>query len=119
MYADRIGEVVRDMEDTFDIYAIIYETDENVKYLDGSNLLTSHNLISIERIKDEDKVTNGEWTYFNEYFKLQPGKTIDIEKLNAGKYNVSIVMTSSLNGDLFQGAVGSTLYVDEVELVHF
>ena len=119
VYTDKDGKEVTDMQDTFDIYAILYETDEEVKYLDGSNFLTSPNLISIARIKDENKVINGEWTYFSEFFKLQPGKTIDIEKLNAGKYNVSIVMTSSINGDLFQGAVGSLLLVDEVELVHF
>ena len=119
IYTDRDGKTVSDMQDTFDLYSILYETDDDVKYLDGSNFLTSPNLISIARISDDKKVTTGEWTSFSEYFKLQPGKTIDIEKLKAGKYNVSIVMTSSINGDLFQGAVGSTLLVDEVELVHF
>ena len=119
VYTERDGSVNPDKQDTFDIYSILYETDDEVKYLDGSNFLTSPNLISIARIKDEDKVISDEWTYFSVYFKLQEGKTIEVEKLKEGKYNVSIVMTSSINGDLFQGAVGSTLLVDEVELVHF
>lgn len=31
-------------------------------------------------------------------------------------YNLAIVFASSIKGDLFEGAVGSTLYIDEVEL---
>lgn len=117
-FIEKDGSENPDKVDSFDIYSILYETDDNVKYLDGSNFLTSPNLISIARIKDEDKVVSEEWTNFSIYFKTQPGKTIDLEKLKAGKYNVSIVMTSSINGNLFQGALGSTLLVDEVELVH-
>ena len=118
MLAD--GSIDSDRKDSFDLYAILYETDDEVKYLDGTNFLTSPNLISIARIKEEDKVIDGaDWTYFILPFILQEGKTIDSEKLKEGKYNVSIVMTSSINGDVFQGAPGSELLVDEVELVHF
>ena len=46
------------------------------------------------------------------------GKYIDKEKLTAGKYNVAIVFTSSLEGDHFNGAIGSTLLIDEVELIY-
>ncbi len=119
VYTEKDGSVNPNKTDIFDIYAILYETDEQVKYLDGSNFLTSPNLISIARLGDEDKVISNDWTDFKVFFKMQPGKTIEIEKLLANKYNVSIVMTSSINGNLFQGAVGSVLLVDEVELVHF
>lgn len=119
VFTDGNNKVVEGETDSFDLYSILYETDDEVKYLDGSNFLTSPNLISIARIKEEDKVVTDEWTSFSVYFKLQPGKTIDLQKLNEGKYNVSIVMSSSINGDLFRGAVGSVLLVDEVELVHF
>lgn len=43
---------------------------------------------------------------------------VDKDKLKAGKYNVAIVFSSSIEGDYFRGAVGSTLYIDEVELIH-
>ncbi len=119
-YMEKDGSVNNDKKDSFDLYSILYETDDEVKYLDGNNFLTSPNLISIARIKEENKVIDGnDWTYFILPFILQEGKTIDVEKLKAGKYNVSIVMTSSINGALFEGAPGSTLLVDEVELVHF
>ena len=45
-------------------------------------------------------------------------KYIDKEKLLEGKYNVAIVFTSSLEGDHFNGAIGSTLLIDEVELIY-
>ena len=117
---EKDGSVTNDKKDSFGWYAILYGTDDEVKYLDGNNFLTSPNLISIARIKEENKIIYGkDWTYFILPFILQEGKTIDVEKLKAGKYNVSIVMTSSINGALFEGAPGSTLLVDEVELVHF
>ena len=47
-----------------------------------------------------------------------PGKFIDKEKLKDGKYNVAIVFTSSLEGAYFNGAIGSTLLIDEVELIY-
>ena len=45
-------------------------------------------------------------------------KTVDKDKLKAGKYNVAIVFSSSIEGDYFRGAVGSTLHIEEVELIH-
>ena len=35
-----------------------------------------------------------------------------------GKYNIAIVFTSSLEGDHFNGAIGSTLLIDEAELIY-
>lgn len=43
---------------------------------------------------------------------------MDSEKLEDGKYSLRLVFTSSIDGDLFSGAVGSTLLIDEVELIH-
>lgn len=112
-----VGEnIVPGRKDMFDIYAIFYETTDNVKMLDGTNKFSHPNLISIARI-DNPKETD-EWTQFYLPFVTQPGKFIDKEKLKAGKYNVAIVFSSSVEGDLFNGAIGSTLYIDEVELIH-
>ena len=33
------------------------------------------------------------------------------------QYNLSVVFTSSIEGAEFRGAIGSTLYVDEVKLI--
>ncbi len=110
------GKEVDGKRDICDIYAIMYETTESVPTLDGSNAFTSPNLVSIARI-DNAKETD-EWTYFKLPFTTLPGKFIDKEKLKNGKYNVAIVFTSSLEGAYFNGAIGSTLLIDEVELIY-
>ena len=110
------GKIVPGKKDMFDIYAIFYETTDDVKMLDGTNKFSHPNLISVARI--EDAKETDEWTQFYLPFNMRPGKTIDRDKLKAGKYNVAIVFSSSIEGDLFNGAVGSTLYIDEVELIH-
>lgn len=66
------GEEVKGKKDQCDIYAIFYETDENVKYLDGFNGLTSPNLISVARISDQKETD--EWTHFYIPFVAKPGK---------------------------------------------
>ncbi len=108
------GSPVEGRKDICDIYAVFYETDDNVKNLDGTNVFTSPNLISVARITNAKETD--QWTEFNLPFKLLPNKKIDSQKLENGGYNVAIVFSSSIKGDLFEGAVGSTLYIDEVEL---
>ncbi|MGN1253611.1 MAG: PCMD domain-containing protein, partial [Prevotella sp.] len=44
------------------------------------------------------------------------GKTFDINKMIQGKYSIAIVASSSKDGAKFQGAVGSTLYIDEFHI---
>ena len=110
------GKPVNGKRDICDIYAIMYETSESVPTLDGTNAFTSPNLISTARINNA-KETN-EWTYFKLPFTTLPGKFIDKEKLMDGKYNIAIVFTSSLEGDHFNGAIGSTLLIDEAELIY-
>ena len=118
VYKDEKGNEVKNKKDTWDIYAIFYETDENTKTLDATDRFDHPNLISIARIEEKDRKETDEWTEFYLPFVTKPGKSVDKEKLKAGKYNVAIVFSSSIEGDYFRGAVGSTLYVDEVELIH-
>ena len=58
-----------------------------------------------------------EWTAFELPFEPMNGKEINKSKLQDGKYKLSIVLSSSVKGAYFKGAVGSTLYVDELELI--
>lgn len=43
----------------FDIYAIFYETTDDVKMLDGTNKFSHPNLISVARIEDAKRRMNG------------------------------------------------------------
>lgn len=103
-------------KDICDIYAIFYETDKNTQMLDGTNNFTSPNLVSIARMSNAKETD--EWTQFQIPFIAQSGKTIDQEKLKKGGYNIAIVFSSSKDGGNFNGAIGSTLLIDEVELIY-
>ncbi|WP_455592049.1 PCMD domain-containing protein [Bacteroides sp.] len=103
-------------KDICDIYAVFYEPTNDMKTLNGANVLSEDNpnIISIARISDAKETR--EWTAFNLPFVYREGKTIDPAKLKDGKYNLAIVFSSSIDGAYFEGAPGSTLYIDEVEL---
>jgi lipoprotein len=96
------------------IYAVFFETGDGVEYLDGTNSLTSDHIVLLAELKN-GKETN-EWTHFSIPFKPVVGRTIDKKKLKNGKYSLAIIMSSSKDGAVFNGAVGSTLYVDELKL---
>lgn len=108
------GQEVSGKRDKCDIYAVFYETDENTSYLDGTNALTHPNLVALARISDQKETD--EWAHFNIPFVMQAGKEIDSLKLRNGVYRLGVVFSSSIHGDLFEGAIGSTLMIDEVEV---
>lgn len=115
-YTDAQNNEVVGKKDNFDIYAIFYEVTSDVQYLDGTNSLTSDNIVSIARITDKKETDT--WTQFSIPFQMRSGKTIDPVKLKNGQYNISIIMSSSIDGATFNGAVGSTLRVDEMQLFY-
>lgn len=116
VYTDK-GQPQSGLKDRFDIYAIMYEADTNSFMLDGTNAKTSDKLVYLAQIKKEEALETNEWTEFRLSFEPQNGKELDMQKLQNGKYKLGIVFSSSVDGDRFKGAVGSTLYIDEVDLI--
>ena len=110
------SEAVSGKRDQCDIYAIFFETDDETEYLDGFNRFSHPNLISVARIENQQETD--EWTHFYIPFIARPGKVVDKEKLANGGYRLAIAFTSSINGDVYEGAEGSTLWVDEVEIIY-
>lgn len=120
---------VDDTVDRFNIYAVFFDrtppegapTSDATKfeYLNGANVLSEDNpqIISIAEIPNEMRVATENWKHFDIPFVFRQGKSIDMEKLRGGIYSIAIVFTSSIDGDYFSGAEGSTLIVDNVELV--
>ena len=111
-------ETVEGKVDECNIYAVFYESTPEMEWLDGSNVLSEDNpnIIAVACLSDEQRHETAGWTYFHQPFVFRDGKIIDPDKLENGLYNITIVMTSSIDGDYFSGAVGSTLCVDEIEL---
>ncbi|MDE6152365.1 MAG: PCMD domain-containing protein [Prevotella sp.] len=94
-------------------YAVLYDNVNGSFQADGSNILTNENIIGIANAGELDNAD--EWTYKNVTFDYT--KEVDKDKLAAGGYNLAIVFTASIDGAAFQGAIGSVMYVDDVELV--
>lgn len=109
---------VPDKTDKFNIYAVFFEATPEMEMLDGTNALSpdNENIIAVAEISDADRIPAKEWTKFNIPFVFRQGKEIDLDKLAEGKYSITIVFSSSIDGDYFSGAIGSTLLIDEVSL---
>lgn len=106
-----------DRKDRFNIYAVFYESTKEMETVDGTNALSpdNPNVLAVAQIPQDEAVETDEWKTFDIPFVFRPGKgkeTVDADKV----YCLAVVFTSSLYGDRFEGAPGSTLCVDEVEL---
>lgn len=115
-FIDKDGNVIPDQTDQADIYAVFYrnhDSNGNPVMLYGDDVLTNKNIVAIARI---DKVnTTDEWTRFDINFNYTAD--VDPTELANRGYNLAVVFTSSNQGASFCGAIGSTLIVDEVEVV--
>lgn len=107
---------VAGVTDEFNIYAVFFEVTADMQWLDGTNVMAAENPDIIAVAEIENSAPAAEWTEFNMPFKFREGKSVDPELLESGRYSITIVMTSSKGGDYFEGAIGSTLYVDDVML---
>ena len=99
-------------EDRWDAYAILFEANTN-EFLYGDHDFVDEKIVSIARVPDTLKKETNTWTLFEIPFTYVEGKHYDPNK----KYKLAIVFSSSEEGSLFNGAIGSTLYIDEVEIL--
>lgn len=98
------------------IYAVLYknhDADGNAVTLNGSNVQSSPLLVA--RAILPSVPPTDEWTHFEIDFSYSD--TLDTQRLEDRGYSIAIVCSSSIDGAYFRGAVGSTLCVDELELV--
>ena len=122
VFTDKSGNIVTGKKDKGDIYAVLYEAPSSDFSLDG-NLFPNNgtgideHIALLARISEQEMTETSEWTKFDLEFKLQNGKTINTEDLKNGKYKLAVVFSSSVMGAYFQGAVGSELWIDEVEII--
>lgn len=106
--------------DTGDFYAVLYEAPTIDYSLDGDlfpidGRPQNEHIVLVARIP-KTKETGDTWTYFDLPFEPVEGKTVDREGLANGEYKLAIVFSSSKEGAYFRGAVGSTLWIDEVNI---
>lgn len=115
-FQDRSGKAVEGRVDKGSIYAVMYKNHDaagNPIVLNGNDVKTNPNIVALADLGEVNE-TNG-WTRFDVAFVYSAD--IDKSLLENNGYSVAIVFSSSEEGDKFEGAVGSTLCVDEVELI--
>lgn len=115
VFQDKDGNPMPDMVDEGAIYAVFYDNhDENNNpiVLYGDNIFESPYHVAMARLPKVE--TTDEWTYFEVDFDFY--KDVDLIKLLNRGYSFTIVCSSSKGGDYFEGAVGSTLLVDNIKL---
>lgn len=115
-YQNRAGEIIEGKVDHGDIYAVLYRNHDdngNAFVLNGDDVKTNPYIVALAEIGEVN--AKSEWTPFDLEFVYR--SELDPETLRTNGYSIAIVCTSSYEGASFQGAVGSTLYVDEFALV--
>lgn len=114
-FTDSEGNVVEGRTDASTIYAVLYrnhDADGNSIVLYGDDVQTSPNLVAMARLDINETVT--EWTYFEIAFEYY--EEVDFDLLEQRGYSLGIVCSSSSDGNLYMGAVGSTLMVDKFRI---
>ena len=115
-FQDRDGNILSGVTDKATIYAVLYrnkDAEGRPIVLYGDNVQTSDQVVALAKLKDISATS--EWTKFDVAFNYN--EEINQEMLENYDYSLTVVFSSSINGNLFEGAIGSTLWVDEVRVV--
>ena len=100
-------------KDAWDAYAILFEKSDEENFLLGDHNFEDTRMVSVAKLEDVHRVETDEWKEFEIKFENIDGKSFSADK----DYMFTIVFSSSKEGAKFNGAVGSQLWIDEVEIV--
>ena len=119
-YTNAAMEVIPDCIDEASIYAVFYnniDPDGNLYFLYGDDVADLDKIIDNPQVYKVARVSSlpptDQWTRFEMFFE---GRDVPEEAVANKNCNLAIVFSSSKNGAQFEGAIGSTLYIDEVEV---
>lgn len=130
-FQDKKGVAVEGVIDEPDFYAVMYrntDADGNRIVIDGNDVLTSPAIVGIARLPHNynadgsDKIGNtpihgvtGEWQKFT--LQMEYKEELDPEILANNGYSFVVSFASSWQGAYFQGAVGSKMWIDKLEVI--
>lgn len=119
-FKNKKQEILKNRTDQGAIYAVFYRNtivDKDGKTekieLTGEDILTSKQIVGIAQM--ENVKTTPQWTAFEIPFSYLKG--IDNDVLTKRGYSLAIVFSSSKDGALFEGAIGSELCIDDIEII--
>lgn len=115
-YQDQKGNIIAGRTDSAAIYAVFYRNHDdagNPVVLYGDNVKTSPQIIAIADLTPVKEAK--EWTEFDIAFVYMGD--INTSLLEERGYNLTVVCSSSYEGDKFEGAIGSRLLVDKISVI--
>lgn len=104
-----IASIDPDKADECSLCAVLYEVEDYSDFLHGENIYTSDQIVAIAQ---QFAGNTPDYTAFD--LQLEYKKEYDPTK----KYRFAIIFSSSKDGAAFSGAEGSTLWIDEVEVIN-
>lgn len=102
--------------DVGSIYAVLYRNHDaqgNAVMLFGDDVQTNSNIVALAKVADIHATS--QWTEFEAIFNYN--SEIDFELLEEYGYSLTVVFSSSVDGDMFEGAIDSEMYVDKVRVI--
>lgn len=97
------------------IQAVLYRTDDKVKHLNGLTIKNSPNVVARAEYTGNSTPANAGYIEFDLPFEYT--SAVDAATIKKGGYNLTVVFSASCNGDVYDGAPGSVLYIDDVEII--
>lgn len=125
-YLDKDNKIIKtkDITDEMSIYSVLYKVAKgqaNKEYLDGITIMNSDSIVARADWKPETSLLTDKpaedgkgYTKFTIPFVYKEGVKLDFAK---NDYKITILFASSKDGNEYKGAIGSTLIVDEVEII--
>ena len=115
-FQNKDESIVEGKVDKASVYAILYrnhDEDGNPVVLNGDNVQTSPLIVA--KAIAANIVPTDKWTQFTVDFSYL--EDFDLDLLENRGYNLAVVFSSSADGAFFQGAIGSTLCIDNVKII--
>lgn len=115
-FQNKDESIVEGKVDEASVYAILYrnhDEDGNPVVLNGDNVQKSPLIVA--KAIAANIVPTDKWTEFTVDFSYL--EDFDLDLLENRGYNLAVVFSSSDEGAFFQGAIGSTLCIDNVKII--
>ena len=115
-FQNKDESIVEGKVDEASVYAILYrnhDAEGNPVVLNGDNVQSSPQIVA--KAIATDIVSTDTWTQFTVDFSYIG--EFDLDLLDNRGYRLAIVFSSSADGAFFQGAIGSTLCIDNVQII--
>lgn len=122
VFTNESDNPVPGMTDSMSVYAAVFKVSKgaplNSEYLDGQTILTSNRIIARAEVQQlsavelsQVKLSHNGYIRFSVPFVYS--EDIDFSKYD---YRLTIVCSSSKDGDHYRGAIGSLLKIDDLEI---